>query len=68
MAQNNSQNDYSISVNGHRINTTSNFKQQVEQLKSAVKQSEKFNTLCCNFLKSTIEEQKELSKQGINVD
>jgi hypothetical protein len=32
MAQNNSQNDYSISVNGHRINTT-NFKQQVEQLK-----------------------------------
>mgnify|MGYP003671993064 CR=1 FL=1 len=68
-AQNNSQNDYSISVNGHRINTTSNFKQQVEQLKkSAVKKSEKIQYTLLQFSKiPTIEEQKELKNQGITL-
>jgi hypothetical protein len=46
--------------------TTSNFKQQVEQLKSAVKQSEIQYTLL-QFSKSTIEEQKELKNQGITL-
>jgi hypothetical protein len=54
------QNDYSISVNGHRINTTS-FKQQVEQL-SAVQQRWKIH-LGCNFPHNW--GTKELKNQGI---
>jgi len=69
-SQSNSKNDYSISINGHRISTTSNFSQQAKQLKSSNvnKQSNK-NIYTLLQFKSipTLEEQKKLSSQGITL-
>ncbi|PWA07631.1 S8 family serine peptidase [Flavobacterium laiguense] len=68
-SQSNYQNDYSISINGHRITTTSNFKQQANLLKQSVnKQSDKNKYTLLQFTKiPTLAEQKELKNQGITL-
>jgi hypothetical protein len=66
-SQNVSHNDFNISINGNKITTTSNFKQQVElQKKNVNKQSSKTVYTLLQFTKiPTLEEQLKLKEQGI---
>lgn len=67
-SQNDSQNDFSITVNGHRISTKSDFKQQVKKLKTTNKQSSKKEFSLLQFSKiPTLDEQRELFNQGITL-
>lgn len=68
-SQNDSQSDYSFSINGHRITTTANFKQQVQQRKqSAAKGTNKSQYCVLQFVNiPTLDEQSELNSQGINL-
>lgn len=68
-SQNNSQNDFSITLNGNRISTQANFKQQVDVLRKSVsKQSSKTNYTLMQFIKiPTVEEQNDLKNQGITL-
>ncbi|MEM8521693.1 S8 family serine peptidase [Flavobacterium sp. PL12] len=68
-SQSSSQSDFSISVNGNRIATKANFKQQVDLLRKNVnKQSDKTTYTLLQFTKiPTIQEQNELKNQGITL-
>ncbi|MFE3866451.1 S8 family serine peptidase [Flavobacterium sp. LS2P90] len=66
-SQINYQKDYSISVNGHRITTTSNFNEQVKGLKLSVNKNENKYSLLQFTKIPTLEEQKELKSKGITL-
>ena len=68
-SQGNNQDDFSITLNGNRIATKANFKQQVDVLRKNVnKQSSKTNYTLLQFTKiPTLEEQKDLKNQGITL-
>lgn len=66
-SQDNSQNDYSILINGHRIITTSNFNEQVKELKISVNKNKNKYTLLQFKKIPTLDEQKDLKKQGITL-
>ncbi|WP_281322187.1 S8 family serine peptidase [Flavobacterium aestivum] len=68
-SQNESQNDFSVSVNGNKITTTANFKRQVEELKKTVsKQGSKTEYTLLQFTKiPSLDEQQSLKKQGITL-
>ncbi|MEA9415856.1 S8 family serine peptidase [Flavobacterium sp. PL02] len=64
-----SENDYSISVNGNKISTSANFKQQVKELKRTTsKQSPKTEYTLLQFTKiPSTDEQQKLKRQGITL-
>ncbi|KIC01243.1 hypothetical protein OA88_14895 [Flavobacterium sp. JRM] len=64
-----SENDYSISVNGNKISTSANFKQQVKELKRTTsKQSPKTEYTLLQFTKiPSADEQQKLKRQGITL-
>lgn len=68
-SQSTNQDDFSITLNGNRIATKANFKQQVDVLRKNVnKQSSKTNYTLLQFTKiPTLEEQKDLKNQGITL-
>ncbi|MDN3674318.1 S8 family serine peptidase [Flavobacterium branchiarum] len=69
-AQNASEKDYSVSINGNKISTTANFKQQVKEIKNSTskKQIPKREYTLVQFTKMpSIQEQQKLKKQGVNL-
>ena len=68
-SQKGSENDFSVSINGNRIATEANFKQQFELLKkSGTKQTKKTEYTLLQFAKiPNLEEQSELKNQGITL-
>ncbi|MBU0941210.1 MAG: S8 family serine peptidase [Bacteroidetes bacterium] len=68
-SQSNNEKDFSISLNGNRITTTANFKQQFDVLKKeASKQSKSKEYTLLQFTKMpSLEEQNELKNQGITL-
>ncbi|WP_264550827.1 S8 family serine peptidase [Flavobacterium sp. N2038] len=60
--------DYTISVNGHKITTTANFKQQFKAKKSTSKQNPATEYTLLQFTKIlSVEEQEKLKSQGITL-
>jgi len=68
-SQDNSQNDYSFSINGHSITNAANFKQQVHKAKQSInKVTRESKYTLLQFVKiPTLDEQKELNSQGITL-
>jgi hypothetical protein len=68
-SQKQDQNDYTISLNGNRIITTSNFKEQFSSLKSKMsKQNKKKDYLLVQFTKMPTQlEQQKMLKQGVEL-
>ena len=68
-SQGNNERDFSVSINGNRIATTANFKQEIEMLKkNAGKQGKTTEYTLLQFLKTpSIEEQAELKNQGVTL-
>ncbi len=60
--------DYTVSVNGHKITTTANFKQQFKAKKSTSKQNPTTEYTLLQFSKiPSVEEQEKLKSQGITL-
>ncbi|WP_291286977.1 S8 family serine peptidase [Flavobacterium sp.] len=67
-SQKTSDSDFAISVNGNKITTTSNFKQQFKDKKSTSKQNLKTEYTLLQFTKiPSVEEQQKLKSQGITL-
>ncbi|OHT47111.1 S8 family serine peptidase [Flavobacterium tructae] len=67
-SQKTSESDFVISLNGNKITTTSNFKQQFKDKKSTAKQSLKTEYTLLQFTKiPSVEEQQKLKTQGITL-
>ena len=67
-SQKGSDSDYTVSVNGHKITTTANFKQQFKAKKSTSKQNPTTEYTLLQFSKiPSVEEQEKLKSQGITL-
>lgn len=67
-SQKTSESDFVISLNGNKITTTSNFKQQFKDKKNTAKQSLKTEYTLLQFTKiPSVEEQQKLKTQGITL-
>lgn len=69
-SQNRLENDFSISINGNKISTTANFKQQFRELKKSTskKQSPQTEYTLLQFTKiPSVEEQQKLKRQGVTL-
>ena len=67
-SQKTSDNDFAVSINGNKISTSSNFKQQFKSKKSTGKQNLKTEYTLLQFTKiPTVEEQQKLQAQGVSL-